>query len=237
MTVTELAMVGQYFKVSLDHLIMGLIDYWQVAESFGNDTFIPSRFRLFPFSKMRDPLPAFLEVVDTRSNAEIKSLLKNFGLELEMLKSAEQRIGVYFKLDLFKLMIRNGHFSKSLLAQIEQRTSNQMVQGLMNSTLKNQPSPQGILQSWITHHDEYESHFLPKIVETRKNKIVLTLTPNQHMQEVDYLPIGKSICEYKLAYIKGLLSISANTNSEIKESDCHFEGNHACTYHLQWKAS
>ena len=73
----ELFKLASFFKVGMDALITGEIDFWLIAKTFKQLPPFPERYRLFPFTKVREVLPILKFMKQFHGKAFVTSSLKS----------------------------------------------------------------------------------------------------------------------------------------------------------------
>lgn len=236
LTPSQLKTIATHFEVTLDSLLAGDIDYWHVAEKFGQDLPIPKEYRELAHSKVRELLPALEYSRHIQGGTYTDGLLSSLKLNGSYLLNPDQSIGVRCNLDILRHMIHDGHLNSAenlkLLTAQARRAS---AQGFLHHVYETQTSSIRLIQAWIVNSHHYESNFRYEIESLDPTSLVLSVSPNPHMTSVPYrdATLGDFLCRYKKGYFENFPAYINSKPLQLDEVQCHFHGAPSCVYRLR----
>lgn len=231
--IEQLYTLSQFFDVKLDALIEGEVDYWKLSQRFNQLPPLPSRYREFPHSKVREVLPGFRFMERHRGEGASLQLMTEMKLPKAYFFNPDLSLGVYCQLDLLKHLIQNGGLNESNVQELVEEARTEQVQGFLHPVFANQCHPLSVIQTWVINAHHYENHFRYEIQDLEKDRLVLFVTPESHMKDVAYRDpvLGDMLCQYKKAYLSQLSQYLVGSSPvHVTEKECHFHGADQCIY-------
>lgn len=231
----ELWLISQHFGVSIDDLIAGTVNYWAVAEKFGQRPPFPPRYREHPYSKVREVLPLLLFINKTKSHDYTNKLLTKLGLNNLLFVNPDQTIGSQVFLDLFHHSVETGILSRKNFSKLIEFTRADNVHGFLDRIYKVQTSSIGLLQTWALNSAHYESNFHYEIQHLDHDHFDLSVTPNKHMKILPYRDekLGDLLCEYRKEFLTNFPRYIDQRPVKIVEDQCQYRGYEKCVYKIQ----
>ncbi len=235
LTPSELYLLSQFFDVKIDSLLVGDIDYWIVAERFSQTPPFPERYRIYPYSKLREVLPVLEYIKNTHGVSNMNKILGKMNLNATFLINPDQKVGAYCHLDILKDLIQKGLLNTQNLDKVISYTRTMSVQGFLHNTYIAQTSSLNLLFAWILNLPHYETNFKYDVLECNKqDSCTIAVTPADHMKDVSYKDdiLGDFLCQYRKKYFMELPRYIGKPPLQLVEKECHFHGHPQCVYEL-----
>ena len=229
----HLQKLSDLYDVRVAGLLTGQINYWQVAERFGQTPPFPKRYLEIVFGKVREFLPLLKFIIAEKGQAFTNRMLSELELDLHYLQGPDQPIGVNCNLDIMRQSIKLGVLSDRTLKSLVDETRSESAQGFLHSLYQTQSSPMNLLRTLILNAHHYESNFIYSIEDDRDHSgIVLTVKPAEHMKYVAYKDqdLGDVLCRYKREYLTQFPKYIGAKPARLQEKECHFHGAAKCVY-------
>lgn len=231
----QMDLLADLAGIKMDSLYSGKINYWHLAEKFGQTPPFPDRYRTAPYSRLRDILPliAFTNLIMGDDYA--KGLLSNMGIDGELLRSPDQPIGVQCKLDILQYLAEGNILNNDNLHLLIDQTRTEAVQGIFHDIYQSQVSVKALIKTYILNSHHYERDFISTVENSNSNRLEIAVLPSEHMKDFSYKDevLGDILCQYKKAYISNLPLYIGNEPAKIIEKECHFHGAARCLYVVQ----
>ena len=229
----HLQKLADLYDVRVTALLSGQINYWQVAERFGQTPPFPKRYLELVFGKVRQLLPMLQFMQQQKGQAVTKRVLTELDLDMNYLRGPDQPIGVNCSLDIMRQLIKLGILNDRTLKALVDETRTESVQGFLHSLYQTQSSPINLLKTFILNSHHYESNFIYEIEDEPKHTgIVLTVKPAEHMKFVTYKDegLGDVQCRYKREYLMQFPKYIGAKPAQLEEKECLFHGAEKCVY-------
>ncbi len=236
----HLQQLSELYNIRVGELLSGQINFWQVAERFGQKPPFSDRYRELAHSKVRELLP-LLQFFDTqKGRAYVQRLLRevDLALDFDYLRGPDQPIGVNCYLDLLRHSLKLGMLDEGNLQLMVEETRTEAVQGFLHSLYQTQATPMNLLKTYLLNSHHYDSNFDYSILESGSDAVVLAVKPTEHMAKVSYkdAELGDFLCRYKREYLSQLPAYIGGKPLRVQEKECHFHGAAQCVYTIQLAA-
>lgn len=231
---SRLNKIAEYFGVRVDSLLIGKINFWEVAERFGRGLQLPDRYVERPFSRVREVAPLLRFLKEELGETGTAKFLAKFELENLSRFAPEQVIGVNCLLDLAREALKQGILSERNFGGLIKHTRAAEVHSFLHPVYESQIDPLRLLQTALLNWHHYETNFRYELEECSHNGFVLSVAPAEHMIDVEYkdADLGDFLCRYKKAYFAEFPLYIKGRALEITEKECHFRGKHRCVYKI-----
>lgn len=235
LTPEQLVILSKFFSIRIDSLIAGDVDYWKIAEHFGQPPPVPECYTQLPFSKTRELLPLLKFLKVSKGESFTRNTLATFNLDEVFLRNPDMPLGVNCKLDLMRHLITTGILNKRALKSVTDQSRSEDVQGFLHHVYETQESPIALTQSWLLNSHHYEQNFSYMIENLGQSHLEFSISPQSHMRDVPYKDevLGDMLCEYKKNYFKNFSIYISGKPLLLAEKQCHFHGAASCVYELK----
>ncbi|MBI3556567.1 MAG: helix-turn-helix transcriptional regulator [Deltaproteobacteria bacterium] len=230
----HLQQLSDLYDIRVSDMLSGQINFWQIAERFGQKPPFPSRYLELAHSKVREFLPLLRFMTVQKGRTFLQRVLKEVDTDLDLhyLRGPDQPIGVNCNLDLIRHSIKGGVLNSDNLKLVVDESRNEDVQGFLHPVYLTQPSLGNLLKSFVLNSHHYDSNFIYTVCEDKSSELVLSVKPAEHMDKVKYkdVELGDYLCRYKREYLSQLSGYIGAKPLQIHEKDCHFHGASQCVY-------
>ena len=235
LTPVQLQSLAGFFGISIDSLFSGRIPFSAVSKKFGRTLAVPESYAGHPFSKLRDAYPLLDFLTLQLGQSKVHSLLASLKIPRELLLYPDTALGAEFQLDLFRIALSNGTLNQKTFPKLIAQTRSEKLHGSMHPIYETLLSPLPLLQTLIFNMHRYETNFKYNIEELDEKKLVISVKPELHMQEVPYREdvLSDWLCRYKKSYFSNFPQFIGEKPLMIREEECHFKDSHQCVYSIQ----
>lgn len=231
----HLQKLSEIFDVRVTAILSGQINFWQIAERFGQRPPFPSRYLQHAHSRVRELLPLLQFATTVKGKSFVNKTLDKLGLDPVYIQGPDQPIGVDANLDLLRHLIKAGVVSTKNLHDLVNHTRSEKVQGFLDVIYRTQSGSLNLLKTLILNAHHYESNFKYEMREEKGDSLVLSIKPAEHMAEIQYKDeqLGDFLCHYKQEYLTQFPLYIGAKPAQLQESECHFHGSGQCIYTIK----
>ncbi len=236
LTTEQLRRASDFFEISVDFLLRGIVNYWAVAKRYGTPPPFPPRYRELPHSTVRSIMPLLFFLNEEKGHTFTRNLFSKFEFDSILFADPGQPISVHFELDLLKYLLTENILTAQNFGALISHTRHRAIHSAFHPTYEASTESLGLVQAWVLNSSHYETNFFYEIESLDRRQIELSIRPREHMPTLEYKDgvMKDFLCRYRRAFISEFPMYNGKSPVLITETQCHFRGDHThCIYSIK----
>jgi transcriptional regulator with XRE-family HTH domain len=205
------------------------VDYWQLAESFGQIPPFPKAYLKPPYSQIREILP-LLEFARRSTPAKfVDEVVHSLGIDPEYLKNLDQKIGHQLYPDLLRILIEKGIVNVNSFGQIAEIGRRPEILGPLHGVFSLAKTSDALIELWGTIAGMYSSNMKVRVNASEPHHLTMLISSEVKAND----PVIQDFpCLLHKAWVMDLPRLIGAASAKLTEKQCQFHGHDECIYSI-----
>ena len=236
LTPYELYKISEHFKVGVDSILSGRINYWKLASDFGRKPNLSARYLAPRGSRVLELLPYISVMRNHVGEAKCLQILTELGLSDVVTTDPGQEIGIYALVDIIEKTYELVPDLQECMREAAKTARSEEFLGAFNTIYKLQTDPIRLVNLFLLSSEYFDPNFEYTSLVVNARQIKFNVRPKKHFSQIEFhnKDLKSIFCDLRKATLSQMPLTIGQVPLKIMESGCWYKGDHDCSYELQY---
>ena len=225
-TLDILVKLAKFYDLKVEQLISGKINYYALAQSFGQVPKIPSKYRTNENIHFRECYPILRLIRKFGGDSSLQQILGPLGLEDLVYMEPHHLINTLMLVDIFISAKSKKIISKRDIPFLANESLSPECLGSFYDVFIKQESPLDLMTSWVLNSPSFDAQNSFKLIKRKEDSISMNWqsSTTQFNQVIIEKNLETFFINMKEMYFKKLFGLFQKTSAQITIVDSPFQG-------------
>ncbi len=182
---TQLVTIAHTYKVDLNSIATGQINYWGISRDFKRKPKVKKRYQSYLETYGREVIPIIRFLNNYKGSEYTQKLLSSLGIEDLAFIPPDEKVSLRCYLDLIGALISEGVDLQSHITKWIEHYNQKEVLGSLTDSFNNTKSPLQVTGLLVHNNCLLDSIFDQTILERKDNSFLISMKKKPYLQGVD----------------------------------------------------